>query len=135
MTEPTSTPSQLLRQDVVAGLATSGTLVRGIVVSRLVQAEIDRRADAVGRLIDHVANKEKELKKAEAQGTVTFVLGGNTAGEPTFTKQQIEDMNKIRQEITNTQTALDTAFATSDFKKVLEIAGKVGNKVSTSTQE
>jgi hypothetical protein len=116
-------PSIALRKEVVERLTASGGKVRDLVVNELVESEITKRKTAVVGLLTKVDEKYKELKKAQAQGTQNFNLAGQPVGEPIFTKQQVEAVKKLTEEIERIQTALEKAFSDGDFKKVYELAG------------
>ena len=121
--EETLSPSIMLRREVTEVLASSGNRVRNLVVGELVEAEISKRKAAVVALLTKVEEKFKALKKAEAQGVVNYDAAGQAVGTPVFTKQQVDEIKKLREEIERIQSALEKAFADSDFKKVHELAG------------
>ncbi len=112
-----------LRKEVVERLTASGGKVRYLVVNELVESEIGKRKTAVVGLLTKVDEKFKELKKAQGQGIQNFNLAGEPVGEPIFTKQQVEAVKKLTEEIERIQTALEKAFTDGDFKKVHELAG------------
>jgi len=122
MSEGNPAPSVILRKDVVERLAGSGTQVRNLVVNKLVDEEIEKRKVAGLSVLGKVEDKYKELKKAEKQGTVTYNSAGAPTTDPVFTKQQVDTMNKLREEIESLQKALEKAFTESDFKKLYEFA-------------
>ena len=122
MSEGNPAPSVILRKDVVERLAGSGTQVRNLVVNKLVDEEIEKRKVAVLSVLGKVEDKYKELNKAEKQGTVTYNSAGAPTTDPVFTKQQVDTMNKLREEIESLQKALEKAFTESDFKKLYEFA-------------
>lgn len=88
MSEGNPAPSVVLRKEVVERLATTGPQVRSLVVSKLVDEEIEKRKVAVLSVLGKVEDKFKELKKAEKQGTVTYNSEGAPTTDPVFTKQQ-----------------------------------------------
>ena len=99
MSEGNPAPSVVLRKEVVERLATTGPQVRSLVVSKLVDEEIEKRKVAVLSVLGKVEDKFKELKKAEKQGTVTYNSEGAPTTDPVFTKQQVDTMNKLREDI------------------------------------
>jgi hypothetical protein len=116
-------PSIALRKEVVERLTASGSKVRDLVLNELVESEIVKRKNAVVALLTKVDEKFKELKKAQNQGSQSFNLAGEAVGEPVFTKQQVDAVKKLTDEIERIQTALEKAFSEGDFKKVYELAG------------
>lgn len=118
----TQTPGAALAAAVKEKLASSTGTVRDFVISELTQAEIDRRVAAVKAVFTRVGEKTKELKKAEGQGAYSFNAQGDKTGEPVFTKEQVEGMKKLREEIAKLEASLSKAFDESDFSKVLELS-------------
>ncbi len=123
MADEAKAPSLAVRGEVLERLSTSGPGVRGLVVEELVQAEITKRKEAVLKVLARIDEKHKEQKKLENQGTLFFDAKGEQAGLPTFTKQQADEMKKLREEINRMQVALENAFTNSDFKKLFECGG------------
>lgn len=117
-------PSVAIRADVATALENSGTKVRTIVVEQLAKAEIDKRTTSVMKVLDKIDEKNKEMRKAEGAGTSSFDAAGVAVGSPVYTKQQVEDMKKIRENIAKLQKALEVAFTTNDFSKVHESANQ-----------
>jgi hypothetical protein len=86
--------------------------------------EITARKDAVLTLLTKFDDKTKELKKAENGGAYSLDINGNKVGDPSFTKEQVESIKKLREEITGISTALSNFFDKNDTKKLYEIAKK-----------
>jgi transcription termination factor NusB len=117
-------PSVAVKSDVAALLANSGGTVREIVVKQLAQAEINKRTESVMKVLTKIDDKHNELKKLQRQGAVSFNASGQPIGEPSFTKDQVEQIKKANEHIEKLQKALDTAFTTSDFSKLHEVANQ-----------
>ena len=116
-------PSHALREEIAAGLIGSGSRVRGIVVNQLTEKEIEERAAAVLSIYSKVQEKEKELRRAESEGKPAgFNLRGDVIGEPIYSKEQLESIKKLKEQIEKMQGALEKAFANDDFSKVKELS-------------
>jgi hypothetical protein len=116
------TPSNKLREDIAARLVDSDPQIRDLVVTQLAQEEIDARTSATIAVLNKIGEKEKELRKLESKGEVKFALSGDVASDPVFTKEQLEEIKKVREAIARMQNALEAAFATSNFQKLHELA-------------
>jgi hypothetical protein len=112
-------------KEMVAGrLASSGPQVRDAVVSSLVDVQLARRQKAVLSILEKLDAKDKELRKAESAGTQTFDGKGNVTGVPSFTKDQIDSMRKLREEIQKMEGALSKALESNDWQKLFEVTGE-----------
>ena len=120
-TAPVSTPYAALRAEVAARIATSQPDVREIVIIDLTKAEIERRATAVKAVVAKIDAQQKEIKKAENAGKYAYTAQGEKVGDPVFTKEEAEALNKMRSEVAKLQAALGKAFDEGDFGKVLEL--------------
>ncbi len=128
-TEPTAPalvvpPAITIRTEIADRLATTAPAVREAVISELTTKEITARKDAVLSLLTKFDDKSKELKKAENGGAYALDINGNKVGDPSFTKEQVESIKKLREEITGISTALTNFFEKNDTKKLYEIAKK-----------
>lgn len=110
-----------VRADVAEALAQSGQQIRTLVISDLTQTEIAKRKVAVLKVLSKVDEAYKELRKQESQGERKFDLAGTPIGEPSFTKAQLGEIKKVKEEVAKLQAALEKAFSDNDFQKVLEL--------------
>jgi len=117
-------PHLAFKEMVASRLAGSGPQVREAVVSTLVDTQLARRQKAVLSILEKLDAKDKELRKAESAGTQTFDHKGNVTGVPSFSKQQIDEMRKLREEIQKLEKALSSALESNDWNKLFEVTGE-----------
>jgi hypothetical protein len=117
-------PAITLRTEIADRLATTAPVVREAVIAELTTKEITARKDAVLTLLTKFDDKSKELKKAENGGAYALDIDGKKVGDPTFTKEQVEAIKKLREEISGISTALSNFFDKNDTKKLYELAKK-----------
>ena len=104
-------------------LGSSGSIVKQQAIQALVDKELLKRKDGVLAILAKIEEKERELKKAAKSGTIMFTPD-NTALPPVFTKEQMEAIKKLREELGRLNQALHQAFEKNDFSKVFELSQK-----------
>lgn len=114
---------------VASKIADLGPSVEAQVVDTLVQREIDRRSEALVKIIDLHSKLEMDLKKIHPDQK-SFDEAGKEVSS-TFSKNKYEEKKKLTEKITKFENAINKALEKKDFSDVYNLAnsGKSdGNK-------
>lgn len=108
--------------DLKQRIADSNPQVREMLLTDLTTEELVRRKGVIKSIIDKIDAKTKELKKLEGQGTQQFNGQGDKVGDPTFSKEQADNLKKMREELTKLHAALAKAVDEGDYQKANELS-------------
>ena len=101
-------------------LLNSGSTVKSNVIDTLYQNELTTRTNACISLLKKIEAKENELKKSSVADNVIYDKDGVPLTEG-YSKNRVEELKKLRKEITALETALSDALEKNDFTKALEL--------------
>ena len=110
-----------VKESVTEQLGAVGPSVREKVVTLLVDAEIEKRTNAVVAVVRKLDEANAALKKINRPDTETYNEDGSVASA-SFTKQRLDEVKKTKETIAKLEKALDEAFDKSDFQKVFELS-------------
>lgn len=119
---PSTTSSELtIRSQVRERLASVGDRTREQVIEHFAQQEADKQARAIISGLDKLDGLERDLRKVKPQVT-GFDADGAPVGEPTFTKEQVEERKKLGQQIEKLTNAINKADDRGDFGDLYNLA-------------
>jgi hypothetical protein len=108
--------------DLKERIAARNPEVRELLLTDLSTEEILRRKNSLKTVFGKIDENNKALKKlVEKEGTYAYNSKGDKVGEPTFTKDQAEQMKKLREETDKLHAALAKALEDGDFSKINEL--------------
>jgi DNA-binding transcriptional regulator GbsR (MarR family) len=110
-----------VKESVTEQLGNIGPSVREKVVTLLVDAEVEKRTNAVVAVVRKLDEANAALKKINRADNETFNEDGSVA-TATFTKTRLDDIKKNKEIIAKLEKALDEAFEKSDFQKVFDLS-------------
>lgn len=114
MDEENSVTGITIREAVVETVKNVGPRTRKAVVEHFAQREADKQAQALIKGLDKLTELERDLSKVRPQH-VMFDASGNGVGEPTFTKEQVEQRKKLNEQIEKLTKAINKADEKNDF--------------------
>lgn len=98
------------------------------VIETLAQKEHGKRIEAFMFVVEELDKQTKELKKISKPDIVTYNADRSIASSQ-YTKETLDKMGKIRENIDRLVTAIDMTESTPrDFTKLIELYDKSGNK-------
>lgn len=112
MAEPTTTllgvVSDMLKKDGVSAIEEK-------VAETMFAREINKRSEAVVKVLDLISQEEKELKKIDRADIQTYDRTGKPVGEGTYSKARLEDIQKRTKKIEKLKGAINKALEKSDY--------------------
>ena len=113
-----------IRQEVKTELADPKTkaIVRAKLVSAYIDDEVAKRTKAATSVMEKIEEAEREVKKVRPTPT-GFNASGQPVGDPVFTKEQVDSLKKLHEQLGKLNNALEKALEEGDFTKVFELAG------------
>ncbi len=103
-----------IRAAVLESVKNVGPRTREAVVEHFAQREADKQAQALIKGLDKLSDLEKDLSKVRPQHTM-FDETGAGVGNPTFTKEQVEQRKKLNEQIDKLTKAINKADDQNDF--------------------
>lgn len=91
------------------------------VVDNMVEREIDKRADAIVKVVEKIEIEEKNLKKIDKPDQVQFGRDGKPISE-TFSKNRLDEIEKSKKKIEKMAAAIDKALTKGDMQDVYNLA-------------
>lgn len=120
-----SRPHVDIRKRVTETLGNAGGRVKEAVITTLVDAQIERRKSAILKAVEKLEAADRELIKLRNQGNQAYDHEMKPIGQPTFTKQQGEEIKKQVEAISKLEGALSKALGDNpDFQKLFELTGE-----------
>jgi hypothetical protein len=110
-----------VKESVTEQLGSIGPNVREKVVTLLVDAEVEKRTNAVVSVVKKLDDAVLALRKVSKPDVETFNADG-TVASATFSKPRLDEMKKTQETIAKLEKALDEAFDKSDFQKVFDLS-------------
>lgn len=119
MSEESDTPENgvtgvTIRAAVLETVKNVGPRTRNAVVEHFAQREADKQAQALIKGLDKLTELERDLSKVRPQHTM-FDETGSGVGNPTFTKEQVEQRKKFSEQIEKLTKAINKADDNNDF--------------------
>lgn len=111
-TETVTTPT--IREQVRERLTTVGDRTREAVIEHFARQEAEKQAQAIIKGLDKLDGLERDLRKIRPQVT-GFDADGQPVGQPTFTKEQVEERKKLTEQIRKLTNAINKADDKGDF--------------------
>lgn len=115
-------PAVALRTEIAARLIDTAPAVREMVVSELTKQDLEKRKNAVLVVLAKWDEKDKELKKKEKAGAPSLNAVGESIGPMTYSKDEVEAMKKLRDELGKISKALSLFFEENDTQKLYELS-------------
>jgi len=119
MTEPTTTlmsvVSDMLKKDGVSAIEEK-------VAETMFKREIDKRSEAVVKVLDLISQEEKELKKIDRPDNMVYDRTGKAVGEGTYSKGRLEAIQKIVKRIEKLKNSVNKALEKSDYGELYQAA-------------
>lgn len=109
-----STAELTIRSQVRERLASVGDRTREAVIEHFAQQEADKQAQAIIKGLDKLDGLERDLRKIRPQVS-GFDAEGQPVGQPTFTKEQVEERKKLTEQIRKLTNAINKADDKGDF--------------------
>lgn len=122
-----SDKAKSLKDDVAQAIAGCGPQVYANVKETLVQEEVKSRTDLVLKALKKRAELEQEIRKVQPdKGTAGYDHTGKVVKEAVYTKQQVEELKKLREQLNKVERAIDKALDPEKpcFDKLKEVVGK-----------
>lgn len=109
-----------IKNEIAERLVGSSGVVKEKVIDILFQKELDRRTDACLKVIEKLAELDKQYKKENKPDIETYNEDG-TVDKQTYSKEKAEALRRLREQRSNLDAALKKALEHNDFSKVLEL--------------
>lgn len=119
-TTPQSSTSTDILTTISEQLKTSGDAVRQKVVQGRVDAEVNKRADALEKALKLRTETQVELKKQDKPDNVLKDKDGKVIHEA-FTDARIKERKKLQEKITKIDKAIDAAFNDNEWGKLKDL--------------
>ncbi len=121
VTQPPSVARDI-RAAVKEGLIDANTKVKASIVLSYVQEELAKRVKAMTTVLEKVDATELEIRKIKPTAP-GFNVDGAPAGEPVYSKDQVDTLKKAKEQLGKLNGALEKALTDNDFTRVFELAG------------
>lgn len=109
-----------IKNEIAERLVGSSEVVKEKVIDILFQKELDRRTDACLKVIEKLAELDKQYSKENKPDVVTYNEDGSI-DKSSYSKDKVDALRKLREQRTNLDNALKKALVDNDFSKVLEL--------------
>jgi hypothetical protein len=116
MPETNVSPLATLNEEVAQAIKGSGATIKGAVVAKFVQDEVNRRADLLARLIVAINTFRKEGFKIKPD-VVSYNATGEVASE-NWSKQQLEKKKKFDEKFAKAEAVFAKALTDNEYDKV-----------------
>jgi hypothetical protein len=103
-----------IRAAVAESVKNVGPRTRDAVVEHFAQREAEKQAQALIKGLDKLGGLEHDLIKIRPQHTMFDATGGGV-GDPTFTKEQVENRKKLTEQIEKLTKSINKADDQNDF--------------------
>lgn len=122
MAEVKAPPTTTLVSTVADMLKTTGvSAIEEKVAETLFEREINKRSEAVVKVLDLIAQEEKELKKVDRPDNTSYDRTGKPVSE-SFSKARLEDIAKKTKRIEKLKGAINKALEKSDYGDLYQAA-------------
>lgn len=109
-------PTTTLMSTVADLLKTTGvSAIEEQVAETLFKREIDKRSEAVVKVLDLISQEEKELKKIDRPDNIVYDRTGKPLGEGSYSKARLELIQKGTKKIERLKGAINKALEKSDY--------------------
>lgn len=122
--EPAPVPARVdIRTRVKDGLLNANEQVKDAIVSNYVAEEVSKRIKATTNVLSSIESTEREIRKVKPT-PAGYDDKGNAIGQPVFSKEQVENLKKLRESLSRLEKAVELALTKNDFSKVFELGQK-----------
>jgi hypothetical protein len=104
-----ATPAQALKLSVTEALAAGGPAVRERVKTHLVEDELKRRTNLVLQGLTKREEQQREINKIKPKPP-GYTATGAAVGEPSFSKEQVDQLKKLTGKLQKIDGALNAAL-------------------------
>lgn len=113
-TAEAQTPVLTIRDAVATAVANVGPRTRAAVVEHFAEIEAKKQAAAIIKGLEKLTEFQRELSKIRPAHTA-YNAEGQPVGEPTFTKDQVDQRKKLTEQISKLEAAVNKADDAGDF--------------------
>jgi hypothetical protein len=114
-------PAADLHAEVQRALKDSGGVVRARVIQSLVEEKLEEHKKLVLDALGKVRAARGELASLEKKGTQLYGVDKKPAGPMTFTKEQLNEIEKVRGKVKKLEDGLELALGEkADYSKLKE---------------
>lgn len=117
---PTIAPTRTLRSTIAEQIAGISSAVNDRVVSALVEAEAQKRADTIVKGLDKLQTREREGYQLAKGDVVTYNEDGTVATQ-TFTQDRLKARKENNEKMDKLVRALDKAIDKGDMSDLYKI--------------
>ena len=122
--EPAPVPARVdIRARVKDGLLNANEQVKEAIVFNYVAEEVSKRIKATTNVLSLIESTEREIRKVKP-APAGYDDKGNAIGSVYFSKEQAENLKKLREGLGKLEKAVELALTKNDFSKVFELGQK-----------
>ena len=111
---------QHVARKVTEALGAAHPRIEAQVVEAFVKREVDKRADALVKVMDLLTATKRELNKCGPDNVAYDHTGAKT--HESYSKKRIDEMDKLRKKIGKIEKALNKALENSDYGELYNFA-------------
>lgn len=126
----TTTALDQINETIKTSISGAGDSIRSIVIKGFVEAEVNRRADLLAKLVTAINNFRKEGFKIKAD-----LIGRDAEGKVVreeWSKEKFEEKKKFLEKLNKAEKAFENALSNGEYNNIenliKELAVKSGSK-------